>query len=121
MGDVGNIPSRTAAVETVVSVPYVASFTPDGGFGALVTFDILLTGNITIANGQNFADGQRFVLRLRQDGTGGRSISFGSAYRGSSDTALPSTTGTASATDYFAFRYNAASSKFDFMAPNKGF
>lgn len=106
---------------TVLSEAYVASYTPDIRSGNNLLITMTLTGNITIANAVNATEGAEFTFRFLQDATGGRTISWGSAYRGSNDTSLPSTTSTANSTDYFAFKYNSVSSKADFVAPNKGF
>jgi hypothetical protein len=79
-----------------------------------------LTGNITV----NFAggdDGQKITLRLTQDGTGGRVVTWGGMVRFSTD--LPGavlSTG-ASKTDYIGFRYSATADKYDCVATNKGF
>ena len=107
--------------QTVISTPYVASFTPDLSLGDNLMFVMELTGNVTVANPINTVEGREFTFRFLQGGGGGFTISFGSAYRGSNDTALPSTTSTAGATDYFAFKHNSVSGKEDFVAPNKGF
>lgn len=40
-----------------------------------------LGGNITLANLTSAKEGEGFYLRLKQDGTGSRTVSFGSAYK----------------------------------------
>lgn len=111
--------SRASGV-AVDTRDYSAVLIPDLAFGPNLLIHMTLTGNVTIANPANVVDGAEFTLRLLHSGAG-HTIAFGSAYRGSNDTALPSTTGVDGATDYFAFKYNAVSGKCDFVAPNKGF
>ncbi len=47
------------------------------------------------------------------------SVTWGSAYRGSTDLPLPSLS--SNKTDYFGFRWNATNSKWDYVAENRGF
>lgn len=44
-------------------------------------FNITLAGNVTLANPTNLAAGQQIVFIIQQDATGGRTLSFGSAYK----------------------------------------
>lgn len=65
-----------AATGAVVSVAYASTVTLD--FAAANAFMIgTLTGNLTIANPYNAAAGQGGVIRLQQDGTGGRTLAVG--------------------------------------------
>lgn len=77
---------------------------------------VTLGGNRTISNptGTPVA-GQKLILRLKQDATGTRTITWGTAYRFSGGTA-PVLTTTASKTDYLGFEYNATDSKWDCLA-----
>jgi hypothetical protein len=109
-----------AAVDVVVTFPYVASFTPSGGAGARITIDMLVTGDITFQNPGNMSDGQTFILRLRSDGSS-HTVSYGTAYRGSSDTPVSSFTLPANSTEYRAFKWNALSAKADYIANNKDY
>lgn len=105
----------------VIAVAYVASFTPDLTKGNDCLFDMLCTGNVAVQNPSLANDGQEFTLRFRDDGNG-RTITFaGSAFRGSTDTPLNPVTLAPNSTGYWAFKVNTASSKVDFVAPNKGF
>jgi hypothetical protein len=106
--------------EVLVGIPYVASYTPSGGSGALLTLDMLVTGDVQFENPGNMIDGQRFILRLRSDGSS-HTVSFGTAYRGSSDTPLSSFTLPASSTEYRAFKWNAPAGKADFLSFDRGF
>ena len=42
---------------------------------------VTLAGNRTLANPTNMRDGGTYLLRVTQDGTGGRTLAFGSAYK----------------------------------------
>lgn len=102
----------------VQTVTYGATMTPNLGDGDMI--DITLAGNPTInlAGGE---DGQVMTLRLRQDATGGRTVTWGSMCRFSSDVPEPTLSTSASALDYIAFRYNQTDGKYDCMAVNLGF
>lgn len=59
-------------------------------------------------------DGQRLIIRIKDNGTA-RTLAFNAIYRASSDLALPSTT-VISKTLYLGFIYNGADSKWDLVA-----
>lgn len=59
-------------------------------------------------------DGQSLVIRIKDNATA-RVLAWNAIYRASSDLALPLTT-TISKTMYLGFKYNAADSKWDFLA-----
>lgn len=66
-------------------------------------------------------DGQRCVLILEQDGTGGRAAAFGAEVRGGTDTPVPPTlTAGAGETDYLGFIRNGTDSKYDHVSLAKG-
>lgn len=78
-----------------------ATITPD--FGAGLNFKVTLGGNRTLANPSNAKDGQSGVIRVIQDGTGSRTLTYGSNWRfpGGTSTAVLSTT--ANAIDIIAY------------------
>lgn len=78
-----------------------ATITPD--FGAGLNFKVTLGGNRTLANPINAKDGQSGVIRVIQDGTGSRTLAYGSNWRfpGGTSTAVLSTT--ANAIDIIAY------------------
>lgn len=82
---------------------------------------VTIAGNRTISNptGTPVA-GQQLILRIKQDGTGSRTITWGSAFRFSGGTA-PTLTTTASKTDYLGFIYNADDTKWDCLATRVNF
>ena len=73
-----------------------ATITPD--FGANQNFTVTLGGNRTLANPSNMVVGQTGSIFVVQDGTGSRTLSFGSYWDFAGGTA-PTLTTTASAVD----------------------
>lgn len=74
---------RIAALESGGSVGGVAlvdgpTINVDASLGN--SFVVTLGGNRTIANPTNLTAGQRYTFRLNQDTTGGRSVTWGSAF-----------------------------------------
>jgi len=85
-------------------------------------FKITLGGNRTLGNPTNPAGGgQLLLIKVSQDGTGGRTLAYDTKYRFS--TGLPSPTITAGINkfDYIGFIYNATDDKWDFIALVQGF
>lgn len=118
-GGSGADPSYAAYNPVVVALTDGANIATDAALGDV--FTVTLAGNRTMDNPTNPVSGKIIRYRITQDGTGSRTITWGSAFRGSTDQALPTLTTTASKTDYIAFMYNAADSKWDCLAANKGF
>jgi hypothetical protein len=83
-------------------------------------FTITLAGNPTI-NFTNGVDLKPVVVRLKQDGTGSRTVTWGTMVRFSVDIASILLTTTANKTDYIGFLYNAADSKWDVVSFTRGF
>jgi len=73
-----------------------ATITPD--FGANQNFTVTLEGNRTLANPTNKVVGQTGSIFIVQDGTGSRTLSYGTDYEFAGGTA-PTLTTTASAVD----------------------
>ena len=84
-------------------------------------FSVTLGGNRTMANPTNAANGAQIIYRIKQDGTGSRTLSWGTAFRFSSSLASPTLSTAASKVDYIGFEYNSADSKWDCLAQNIGF
>lgn len=82
-------------------------------------FRVTLGGNRTLANPSNPRDGQRIVFQVTQDGTGSRTLSYGTAYDFGTAGA-PTLTTTASKTDLLKFVYNAAAAKWFSEGSNLG-
>jgi hypothetical protein len=73
-----------------------ATITPD--FGANQNFTVTLGGNRTLANPSNIVAGQTGSIFIVQDGTGGRTLSFGSYFKFPAGTA-PTLSSAANAVD----------------------
>ena len=84
-----------------------ATITPD--FGANQNFTVTLGGNRTLANPTNIVVGQTGSIFVVQDGTGSRTLSFGTYYDFAGGTA-PTLTTTASAVDRIDYIVRTATS-----------
>jgi hypothetical protein len=73
-------------------------------------FRLVMTGNWTLTNPTNPYDGQTIRIVVKQDGVGGRLLSYGSAYKFPGGTPPLLSTG-ANAIDYLAFEYSGADSQ----------
>lgn len=74
------------------------------------TFIVTLGGNRAMANPTNPRDGQTIVVLIVQDGTGSRTLTWGSAWLWPSGTPVTLSTG-AAAVDVITAKYNAAAAK----------
>lgn len=115
------LPDKAGSVQLAVSVQtvtYAGSVTINM---ALVDESrITLTGNLVLGFTGGI-DGQKHVVNLIQDGTGGRTMTFDSSVRVSSDLPTPTLSTGASKVDRLGFIYNATAAKYDFVAVTKGF
>lgn len=82
-------------------------------------FRVTLGGNRTLGNPLNLIDGQVFNVRILQDGTGGRTLAYGSMYKFPGGTA-PVLSTAANALDFMSCQYDAADSTL-ICVMNKGF
>ena len=95
------------------SIPVNAAFGND--------FRVTLGGNRTLANPTNPVNGQRILFQIIQDGTGSRTLAYGTAYKFSATLPQPVLTTTLAATDILGFVYSAAQSKWLFISFLAGF
>jgi uncharacterized protein YaiE (UPF0345 family) len=84
------------AASNIYALTDGATITPDFSLGN--NFSVTLGGNRTLANPSNMTVGQSGVIYVTQDGTGSRTLSYGTYWKFSGGTA-PTLTTTASATD----------------------
>jgi hypothetical protein len=77
-----------------------SSITPD--FSVANNFSLTIGGNRTLANPTNLTAGQSGVIVITQDGTGSRTLAYGSYWKFPTGTA-PTLTTTASAVDVLAY------------------
>jgi hypothetical protein len=93
--------SFTAAQRgTVVALTDGATITAD--FAAANNFSVTLGGNRTLANPTNVVAGQSGIIKISQDGTGSRTLAYGSSWDFPSGV-VPSLTTTANAVDILAY------------------
>lgn len=85
---------------SVSALTDAATITPD--FAAANNFSLTIGGNRTLANPTNLTAGQSGVIVITQDGTGSRTLAYGSYWKFSTGTA-PTLTTTASAVDTLAY------------------
>ena len=85
---------------TVSALTDAATITPD--FAVANNFSVTLGGNRTLANPSNLAAGQSGVIVITQDGTGSRTLAFGSYWKFASGT-VPTLTTTAFAVNVLAY------------------
>lgn len=111
---------RTRAVsEKVISLTDASNISIDVSKGNI--FDVTLGGDRTLSNPVNPVDGQKIMLRVRQDATGSRTLSFDAKYRFSTDLPSPTLSTGANALDYLGFIYNEADDRWDYIAQVFGF
>ena len=85
---------------TVSALTDGATITPD--FAVANNFSVTLGGNRTLANPTNLTAGQSGIITITQDGTGNRTLAYGSYWKFAGGTA-PTLTTTASAVDVLAY------------------
>ena len=85
---------------TISTLTDGATITPD--FAVANNFTVTLGGNSTLSNPTNLTAGQSGVIIINQDGTGGRTLAYGSNYDFGGGTA-PTLTTAASAQDMIAY------------------
>jgi len=101
------VQSFTAAQRgAIVALTDGATITPD--FAAGNNFSVTLGGSRTLANPTNLTAGQSGVIVVTQDGTGGRTLAFGSNWKFPGGTA-PTLTTTAAAVDVIAYYCESSS------------
>jgi hypothetical protein len=100
---------------TAATLTYAATVTTDASAGDI--FDLTLTGNVTLANPTNPVDGKTLRWRIRQDGTGSRTVTLGNKFvlPSSATSPLPFSTA-ANKMDILAATYHAGRDKWDVIA-----
>ena len=91
---------------TISALSDGATITPD--FAVANNFSVTLGGNRTLANPTNLTAGQSGVIVITQDGTGSRTLAYGSNFKFPGGTA-PTLTTTASAVDVIAYYVESSS------------
>lgn len=107
LGEVANTDTIDGGVAgTITALTDGATVTPD--FDLSNNFSVTLGGNRTLANPSNLTAGQSGVIVITQDGTGSRTLAYGSYWKFANGTA-PSLTTTASAVDVLAYYVESSS------------
>ena len=99
--DQANVFTKAQTV-TPVALTDAASIATDASLSN--TFTVTLGGNRTLANPTNMTNGAIYNWRVKQDGTGSRTLAYGSKFKWPGGTA-PTLTATASATDFISGQY----------------
>ena len=100
---------------TVVALTYASTLATDAEAGEI--FDVTLTGNVTLSNPTNPVSGKTLRWRIKQDGTGSRTVTLGNKFQipSSATSPLPFSTA-ANAMDVLAATYHAGRDKWDIIA-----
>ena len=104
---------------TVVLLTDGASIATDSSLGNV--FYVTLGGNRTLSNPTNPTSGKRIIWRIKQDATGGRTITLDNKFRLGTDITSVVLSTAPSITDYIGAIYNAQDDKWDVIAFVKGF
>ncbi|GGE36411.1 hypothetical protein GCM10007276_12380 [Agaricicola taiwanensis] len=102
---IGNTPDRILTTDVVwteadfEAVAYAATITLDFGTGNFNKSVDPVTGNFTLANPSNGKPGQVFIIAIKQDATGSRTISYGTNWK-APGAVLPALSTAANAQDY---------------------
>ena len=82
---------------------------------------VTLAGNRTLGNPSGtFLNGHQFQTVIRQDGTGSRTLAYGSDYAFSDSIPSPTLTTGASKTDTLGWQFDATKAKWILLAIKKG-
>jgi hypothetical protein len=84
-------------------------------------FRVTLGGNRTLANPTGAVDGQRITWEIVQDGTGSRTISYGSKFTFGTDVPSPVLSTTAGLRDFITAVYNSSTDKFYILGFARGY
>ncbi|MGU3539970.1 hypothetical protein [Methylobacterium sp. A54F] len=90
------------AAQVPVTLTWAATITPDAS--TFLNASVTLAGNTTLANPTNLKAGQSGLIRLVQDATGSRTLTFGSLWKFPGDKPIASTA--AGAVDALAYYYD---------------
>lgn len=112
-------PAGGSGNPTVVALSYSSTLATDASSGSI--FDVTLTGNVTLSNPTNPTNGQTLRWRIKQDATGGRTVTLGNKF------ALPGSVSSlefstaANKMDILAATYHSSRDKWDVVALVTGY
>jgi hypothetical protein len=110
--------ANTDAYTVAAIVPYASTITLD--WSMYDTAHITLTGNATITH-TNARPGQKVLLYLAQDGTGGHTVTWTSEVQYGNDVSGIALSSAASKTDEVGFSYNWVASKYNVVSVARGY
>lgn len=115
----GQVIADASVKVKTVSISDGATLATDASLGS--QFQVTIAGNRTLGAPTNPRDGQKVVWRIKQDGTGNRTLTFNAIFR--FGTTIPSITLTTTAgkIDYIGAIYNSDDTKWDIVAFAGGF
>jgi len=115
LGATGPTGPSGSGSSTVVTLTYAANITTNATSGDI--FNLTLTGNAVLENPTNPIDGKTLRWRIKQDATGGRSVTLGNKFNipASSITPLPFSAA-ANKVDVLAATYDASRDTWDVVA-----
>jgi hypothetical protein len=102
----GVVTVKNSSVGEIDALTSASTITPD--FAASNNFSVTLGTNATLANPSNLTAGQSGVIAITQDGTGSRTLAYGSKFKFAGGTA-PTLTTTASAVDILTYYVESTS------------
>jgi len=85
------------------------------------SFDVTLGGNRTLGNPTGAVNGQKLLFRIKQDATGGRTLTFGTKYRFGADLTSAVLSTAAGKLDRVGVEYHLTDDKFDVIALMRGY
>lgn len=104
-----------------VTLSDAATILVDASLGNVFTFTVITTGR-AVGAPSNPTDTQKILFRLRQDGTGSKTLTWNVAYSFGSDiTAAPTLSTAANKVDYVGFIYDSTNSKWHLLSYARGY
>lgn len=108
-----------AVIESVSTLTDAANISVNAALGNI--FTVTLGGNRTLSNPTGATNGQKLVFRIRQDGTGSRTLAFDTKFRFSDSIPSITLSTAANSTDYIGVIYHSSDDKFDVVAFSQGY
>jgi len=107
---------RSTPSPVISSPAYASTITADASSGAPLCIRVgALTDNITLGNPTSPVNGQRIEYRLKQDGTGGRTLTLGNKFRLPLNVSGSIINLAANSVSTICFEYDAVDDKFDLL------
>ncbi len=123
--DTAGVPNVSRGM-SLVTAPAVTALTDAATIA--VNCDTTAVGTVTLAGNRTLgaptgtpANGQRIEFRIKQDGTGSRTLAYNAIYRFSTGLPSPTLTTAINQTDRIVFEYNSLDTKWDCLSVIKGY